>query len=110
MTEIQQQTATIHVIKVEGKELTLSKYRQLDIYHQHDGLQFFKAFGRINTAPASQGGWAGLDLIGRNQHTGALTKLLLTRNDILEMQSHSVHKHVLENYWELPLIILGGMR
>jgi hypothetical protein len=110
MTEIQTQTATVHVLKIEGKELSLSKYRQLDTYHLHDGLQHFKAFGRVNTPAQNQGGWGGLDLLGRNNKTGALTKLLLTRNDIMDMQFHSVHKQLLPEYEALPLIILGGMR
>lgn len=110
MTTIETQTATIHILKLEGKELSLSKYRQLDTYHLHDGLQHFKAFGRVNIQAQNQGGWAGLDLIGRNNQTGALTKLLLTRNNITDMERHSVHKQVLAGYWELPLIILGGMK
>jgi hypothetical protein len=110
MTEIQTQTATVHVLKIEGKELSLSKYRQLDTYEMYDGLQFFHAFGRVNTQAQNQGGWGGLDLLGRNSHTGALTKLLLTRADIMDMERHSVHKQLLANYWELPLIILGGMK
>lgn len=107
MTELQHLTATVHIIKIGAHELTISKYRQLD--HHHDELQQFQAFGRINlqTPPSTK---TGLNLIGRNTKTGALTKLQLTTQDLWNMEAHSAHRQLLKQYEELPLIILGGMK
>lgn len=108
MAELQHLTATVHIIKLGVHELTISKYRQLDHYAIHDGLQHFQAFGRINLQPPSARG--GMDLIGRNTKTGELIKLQLAMQDIWDMENHSVHRQLLRQYEELPLIILGGMK
>jgi hypothetical protein len=109
MAELQHLTATVHIIKIGAQDLTISKYRQLDHYAIHDGLQHFHAFGRINLQN-TRTAIGGLDLIGRNNNTGELIKLQLTMQDIWDMENHSIHKQLLKQYEELPLIILGGMK
>lgn len=94
MSETTHQTGIIHVLEVEGRQLTVSKYRQLDCQINGPVDQPIEHIGRISHRALPQSEWVTrrTATIGRNRDTGALVRSYVPTDEASD----------------LTLIVLGG--
>lgn len=104
---VETMTATIHVLKLGNRQITLGMFKQLDTVSS----EHVEVMGRVNV-PKSDYRYA--DLIGRHKRTGELVCTSVyrpERNGYVTQEAFIEHHREINSYLKsLPLIVLGGAR
>lgn len=99
---VETMTATIHVLKLGNRQITLGMFKQLDTVSS----EHVEVMGRVNHRYA--------DLIGRHKRTGELVRTSVyrpERNGYVTQEAFIEHHREINSYLKsLPLIVLGGAR